>query len=227
MTIENQTLVDADRRAVIKAFGVASETNGVWVDASALKNIDTTYVITTAAQDEGDYNGAGNNGSFVGGTGHSGTDVLTMSDGSTITVDAVSGGVVTQFTVTTSSTSGFTSLSTLTQSSSDGSGIVFTLTTGTANEIQSARITLTKLYFSVAGGGDLLVKWNATTNATALALSGNGVWNFEHMGSVISNTNAAGANGDILITTDSSVTGYTLIGEFHKLNLGFSDPTLA
>lgn len=81
---------------------------------------------TIATQDETDFAA-----SFAGGTGYSVSDVITMNDGSTITVDAVSSGVITQFTVTTGSTIGITTENaTLTQSSIDtagGSGFTMTL----------------------------------------------------------------------------------------------------
>jgi len=67
-------------------------------------------VVLIESQDETDYDGAGSNGTFVGGDGAGGdayvvNDVITMNDGSQITVDAIDGnGDVTQFTVTVNST---------------------------------------------------------------------------------------------------------------------------
>ena len=76
-------------------------------------------------QDEGDYVG-----NFAGGTLHGVGDIITLSDGTTVTVDAVDGGeAVTQFTVN-STTTDFSTLAgeTLIQASTTGTGIGFSLT---------------------------------------------------------------------------------------------------
>lgn len=97
---------------------------------------------TIATQDETDFDGAGNNGTFVAGDGVGGTayvalDTITLSEGSVITVDAVDGdGDVTQFTVTSKSTSDVGGPgSVLTQTSTSGSGVSFQLTVGVANTV--------------------------------------------------------------------------------------------
>ena len=87
---------------------------------------------TIAAQDETNYDGAGNNGTFVGGGSYVALDTITMSDGTVITVDLVSVGVITEFTVTTAGTNNVAG-TVLTQSSTSGGGSAFTMTTGTAN----------------------------------------------------------------------------------------------
>lgn len=94
---------------------------------------------TIAAQDETNFDGAGDNGSVADdGTGYSVADVITMSDGSTVTVDAVNAGAVTEFTITTASvatTRGENSGATLTQTSVDpAGGTGFSLTLGVDNE---------------------------------------------------------------------------------------------
>lgn len=61
-------------------------------------------------------------GTFSGGTGYAAAEVITLSDGSTITVDAVSGGVVTEFTVETITTTPFVLGDTLTTTSSTLAG---------------------------------------------------------------------------------------------------------
>lgn len=82
------------------------------------------------AQDETSYdNSPTTEGTFSGGSGHASPDVITLSDGTDITVDAVDGGGgVTQFTVDSSSSTGAAPGDTLTQSSTTGSGINFDLT---------------------------------------------------------------------------------------------------
>ena len=90
--------------------------------------------IIFAGQDETDYDGTVDNGTFVGGNGliatpYTPADTITLSDGSVITVDAVDGnGDVTQFTVTTSGITGVTIGIPLTQTSTSGTGVAFTLT---------------------------------------------------------------------------------------------------
>jgi hypothetical protein len=83
-----------------------------------------------AAQDETNYAA-----SFAGGTGHAVSDIITLTNGATITVDAVSGGVVTQFTVTT--TGPAIEGETILQASTTGTGIDFSITTAAANLEQS------------------------------------------------------------------------------------------
>lgn len=90
-------------------------------------------------QTEADYNGAGSNGSFVGGDGAGGTahvaaDTITLSDGSTVTVDAVNAdGDVTEFTIASVGGGNSSEGDTLTQSGSTGSGTAFSLTLGGDN----------------------------------------------------------------------------------------------
>ena len=118
-----------------ETFSVTLESSGA-VAFSRLKD-------TIAAQDETDFNGAGSNGSFVGGDGAGGTayvvnDTITLSDGTVITVDAIDGDDdVTQFTVTTNSSSSFyfPEVTALTQTGTSGSGTEFVLTVGTANVV--------------------------------------------------------------------------------------------
>lgn len=107
-------------------------TGGVFSTAAVLR---VASVGTIAGQDETNYSVAEANGTFVGGTGYSIGNVNTMSDGSTITVDNVSTGAVTEFTVTTPSTSGLASSATITQSSTTGEGATgFTMTLDVNNQ---------------------------------------------------------------------------------------------
>ena len=82
-------------------------------------------------QDETSYDHTLPNGTFAGGTLHAQGDIITLSDGTTVTVDAVGGGgVVTQFTVD-STNANFTTLAgaTLAQASTTGTGrLDFSLT---------------------------------------------------------------------------------------------------
>ena len=78
--------------------------------------------------------------SFSGGTGHAVNDVIQLTgNGIFITVDAVSAGVITQFTVDSrDGRGGFSSGETLVQLSTDGSGTGFDMTLAAANLTVSA-----------------------------------------------------------------------------------------
>ena len=94
---------------------------------------ETNYDNTTKvkdAQDETDYDKDPEvEGEFNGGSGYNATETITLSDGTVLTIDAVSGGEVTEFTVDASSAAdGTANGTTLTQSSTSGTGTGFTLT---------------------------------------------------------------------------------------------------
>lgn len=55
----------------------------------------------TDAQDETDYDDTTGNGDFVGGAGFTVSETITLLNDATLTVDAVSGGTVTEFTIAT------------------------------------------------------------------------------------------------------------------------------
>lgn len=105
------------------------------VTVSAVKLID--------AQDESDFDGVGNNGSFVGGADYQISDTITLSDGTVITVDSIDGGAVDEFTVANAASTNITTNgSTLTQTGTSGVGAGFTLTVG-ADNTQVATLSLT------------------------------------------------------------------------------------
>lgn len=88
------------------------------------------YETAVNGQDETAFdNSPTTEGTFAGGTGHANTDVLTMSDGSLVTVDLVAAGVVTEFTISnTDAAQGVDPGDVLTQTASTGSGVGFSLT---------------------------------------------------------------------------------------------------
>ena len=109
-------------------------------------DVDDTIETVSApvdAQDETDYdNTPTSEGTFSGGTGHAANDILTLSDGTLITVDAVSSGVVTQFTVSSNTSTGAAVGDVLTQADTRGSGTGFTLTPDTDNiAVRDGKIT--------------------------------------------------------------------------------------
>lgn len=112
--------------------------------------INVTSIGTISSQDETSFNASGANGTFVGGSDFDAADTITLSDGSVITVDTVAANVVTEFTVTSNSTSGNTTNNpTLTQSATSGSGTGFTLTLGDDNQQVFALALLTGGSFTV------------------------------------------------------------------------------
>lgn len=133
------------KKALIRGAG-EPEYNGVqtitWISADSFSYTVSGTPDTPASdtrllngQDETSYdNSPTTEGAFVGGSGHSISDVLTLSNNATITVDNVSTGEVTEFTLDSGgSRSGITTSDTLTQSSSTGSGTGFTLSPDTDN----------------------------------------------------------------------------------------------
>ncbi len=116
------------------------------------------------AQDETSYDGSpATEGSFSGGTGHAVSDVITLSDEwTTVTVDAVSGGVVTQFTVNSTKGRSAVSGTALTQLSTTGGGSGFSLTPGVDNIEATATANLSNVGF--IGTGVTILKTGANFN---------------------------------------------------------------
>ena len=108
---------------------------------NGIEFLDGRLFTLTVAQDETNYNGTAPNGSFVGGDGAGGNayvalDVLTMSDGSTITIDTIDGnGDAATFTITTSGGATVPEGESVVQVSNAGTGndTTFSITPGTAN----------------------------------------------------------------------------------------------
>jgi len=121
-----------------------SESSTATVDA-----VTGTGYVTIAAQDETDFDGGANNGTFTGGTGYAALDTITLSDGTVITADTVAAGVITEFTVTTSSTSKSAISVQRVQLSTSGVGVGFSLTTDTNNETTVGQVT----QFTIASPG--------------------------------------------------------------------------
>jgi len=125
-----------------------SESSTVTVDTIT----DVGQRVVTAAQDETNYDNVGANGDFNGGTsGYLATDTITLSDGTVITVDTAAGGLVTEFTVTSSSTTTLTTGIERVQLNTSGAGVGFSLTTDTNNEQAVGAV----LEFTVASPGSV------------------------------------------------------------------------
>lgn len=115
---------DAFRAAI---FNTIDPVSGQQVASFTL----TLPTMTINAQDETSYGDIPTSeGIFVGGTGHAVADVITLSNGVTITVDVAFSvfGVVTQFTVGSGDDQGSISGTTYSQESTTGSGVDFSLT---------------------------------------------------------------------------------------------------
>ena len=91
-------------------------------------------MLLLARQDETQYTGVLPQGTFVGGDGAGGTahvvgDLITLSDGSIVRVDAIDGNDdVTEFYILTASVAAVTLGVVLTQSATTGAGTLFSLT---------------------------------------------------------------------------------------------------
>ena len=143
--------------------------------ASAFANLITAGAGTPVdAQDETNYDNAPTTeGTFAGGTGHAASDVITLGDGTTVTVDAVAAGVVTQFTVDSSGSDGGTAVSvkvggTLSQTSTTGAGTGFSLTLDTDNFAPSLQAKYVETFNERVILGNL-----KTTTTTAIGPAGN------------------------------------------------------
>jgi hypothetical protein len=169
-----------------------------------------------AAQDETAFDGVGANGTFAGGTGvgfeYVALDTITLSDGSVITVDAVDGnGVVTQFTVTTSGTTGYLTGATLTQvSTTSVAGAGFSITSDTANEVDKGDVTqFTVSNIGTANAAATRVQTSTTGTGTGFSLT-TGTANRSYAGNVTEFTiTAVGATylAAGTVRTQSSTTG--------------------
>ena len=125
-----------------------SESSTVTVAGGGI--IDAGQRVLIAAQTSAaDYDNVPQNGTFTAGGSYAINDVITLSDGTTITVDTLSGSAVATFTVTTSSTASTASLTQRVQLSTTGAGVGFSLTPGTANETAVGAVSL----FDVASAG--------------------------------------------------------------------------
>ena len=115
---------------------------------------DTTYTgdgFLIDAQDETNYSG-----NITGGSGHAVNDVITLRGGAKVTVDAVSSGVVTQFTVASGEDDGGNSASDVQdQISSTGTGIDFSLTLAAGNIVTEIRSTFVALNGTTDVNGEL------------------------------------------------------------------------
>lgn len=163
--------------------------------------ITTTGYVTTANQTHVNYDDAvpstTENGSFTGGTGYTNGDVITLNDGTVITVNNVTAGVVDQFTVTQSGTSSAAADATRVQTSVlplGGTG--FTLTPDGNNEIAVGQV----VQFSVTtnGGADFFLQYGlqqegATTPATNTRGIGTGFALTPNTANVTSGVGGAGA----------------------------------
>lgn len=128
----------------------------------------TSGALLINSQDELDYNGLGDNGSFNGFASvgsYAVSDVITLSNGATVTVDAVSGSDVTDFTITSIGTA-IKVGDTLTQTSvaPDTGQDGFTLTPGADNQTGGLGFTLTpgNATFEEVDEGDSILKFPKT-----------------------------------------------------------------
>ena len=126
-------------------------------DSGSTSYTGTTFLVD--GQDETSYdNSPTTEGTFSGGTGHSVSDVIRIDGGSLVTVDAVSTGVVTQFTVNAGPDGGeHTASDTLSQRETTGSGTGFSLTVDTDNLTTIIKSTFVALNGTTDAQGEITV----------------------------------------------------------------------
>lgn len=229
----NLKAVTATVATVGAGYVVADTVTVVGGTQSEQAIFDVNDLSTVAGQDETDFDNVGANGTFVGGDGVGGTayvvaDTITLSDGSVITVDAINGNDdVTQFTVTSASTSGVVgNAQTLTQASTSGTGTGFTLTLDTNNQgVFDVTISATDGVYTViptnpaattTGGAGTGVTLNVAFGLNAVAVSqGGDDWSSAPALQVIGDGTGAAATavltGDAItsVTVGTAGTGYT------------------
>lgn len=161
--------------------GAETEFSVVGLDGAneRTKPVTADILVPINAQDETSYDGSpATEGSFTGGTGHAAADVITLNDGTLVTVDVEAAGVVTEFTVTslTAQSTNVASGTVLTQTSTTGSGTGFTMTLGDDNLTYRGEIRGLDSVTSVTpatdpGANVTLTSGNAETfNARAIRL---------------------------------------------------------
>ena len=85
-------------------YSVANTMTVVGGTSTITTTFDIDEVVPVDAQDETNYNNTGANGTFAAGANYLANDVIILNDGTSITVDAVTSGAITQFTVNTGTT---------------------------------------------------------------------------------------------------------------------------
>jgi len=116
-------------------YSVANELTVVGGTSTEAAVINVDSIKTVLSQGATEYSPGEGTGSFVGGSGHVVSNIITMSDGTTVRVDAVLTGAVTEFTVTGISSSPHAADGDIiTQSGTTGIGIGFSMTLGNVNQ---------------------------------------------------------------------------------------------
>lgn len=95
--------------------------------------------------------------------------------------------------------------------------------------IGAERLTITKLFWSVASGTSatmsprITLKWAGSSNATIVTLTGSGFWDLSTAGQCPLTNNATSPTGDILLSTTgfTANAAYTVIIEGKKIS-GYS-----
>jgi len=125
----------------------ANEYQFTTTDSGSASYIGTSFLID--AQDETNYTA-----SFSGGTDHTVSDVISITGGAEVIVDAVSGGVITQFTVDAGDDGGgHSATDVLSQKESTGTGTGFSLTLAAGNISTRIKSTFVALSGNTNGSG--------------------------------------------------------------------------
>jgi hypothetical protein len=150
-TLDGHALTDFTEFIVADDLSIWTLTNVNFI-ALGTNNPGRLEMVTPliTAQDETSYdNSPTTEGTFGAGTGYAISDVVTLDDDwTTVTIDAVGGGgIVTQFTVNSTKGRSAVAGTTMTQSSTTGSGVGFTLTPDTDNILGGGTLAFTNVGF--------------------------------------------------------------------------------
>jgi len=162
-TLDGHALTDFTEMLVAHASSIITLTNVNFV-ALGTNNRGRLELVKPIidAQDETSYDDTPTSeGVFSGGTGHNVADIIYMSDGTKVTVDAETANVVTQFTVDSGEGGTVAAGATLTQVFTTGTGASFTLTPDTDN-VTTGDPTLTFTGCGFIDFGETVLGLNAT-----------------------------------------------------------------
>jgi hypothetical protein len=176
-------------------------------------NVDRIAPIN--AQTQTNFDNVAPNGTFAGGTGYANGNTITLSDNTVVTVVANAGGVVTQFSlVSTASTGSTTNRPTLTQVSTNGSGVGFSLTLHTANQrlhtisinqegLWSVLPTTTGGTTTVAPAGGTGATVNTTFAVALVVMTNNGA---DYTSAPVATPSAGNATFQAVLAADTGTT---------------------
>jgi len=211
MATSAHTIIDTQDRAVVKLINDGTnEASVLRVDASLLGGAKVDFE-TNAGSVVGDYT----IGETVTQTASGARGIVISSDNATKTVvlSIIAQDPPIPFT---------TGDAIVGDESGTSWGATWTIT-----DVEQFELAINKIWFSVNAPAtqSVSIEWDATANADALILNGNGFWNLKGVGNTITSpAGLTGATGNIDITTNGTwvaTDSYTIILELRKVS-GYS-----